>query len=208
MDDGEQEIFRQDRLVRLRFLDDEFEDLFRLRAEDHLQRRRLLFAGRDDLPDLRAHSLQREPELVEDPHQCLVRLIRPGQACQPEKQMLCPDVAVAHANGLVLSEGERVFRAITEALHRAGLVSAPGRGHVAGRRRSAGCAQKLEHLCAHRLEREPERLEDPGRDALALVDEPEQDVLRLDFSAAEVDRFRSSELDHLLGARRKRDLGG
>src|SRR2546428_9900522 len=124
VDDGEQEIFGQDRLIWLRSLNDEFEELYRLMAEYDLQRLRLLFARRDDLPDLRAHSLQREPELIEDPHHRLVRLIWPGQACQTEKQMLGSDVAVAHADGLVLGKRERAFCAIAEAVHRARVIAA------------------------------------------------------------------------------------
>ena len=52
----------------------------------------------------------------------------------------------------------------------------------------------------------PEGLEDPGGDALALADEPEQQVLRADVVVAEAAGLVDRELDDALGARRQADL--
>ncbi len=48
--------------------------------------------------------------------------------------------------------------------------------------------------------------QDPRRDALVLTDEAEQDVLGADVVVAEGERLAQRELEHLLGARRERDL--
>ena len=48
--------------------------------------------------------------------------------------------------------------------------------------------------------------QDPGGDALVLADEAEQDVLGADVVVAEGERLAQRQLEHLLGARRERDL--
>src|SRR5262245_2513932 len=50
--------------------------------------------------------------------------------------------------------------------------------------------------------------QDPGGDALVLADEAEQDVLGADVVVAEAQSFAEGELEHLLRARRERDLPG
>src|SRR5712691_4088953 len=50
--------------------------------------------------------------------------------------------------------------------------------------------------------------QDPGGDALVLAHEAEQDVLGADVVVAEGERFAQRELEHLLRARRERDLAG
>ena len=45
-------------------------------------------------------------------------------------------------------------------------------------------------------------------DALALADEAEQDVLGADVVVAELQRLAQRQLEHLLGARRERDVAG
>ena len=50
--------------------------------------------------------------------------------------------------------------------------------------------------------------QDPRGDALVLADEAEQDVLGADVVVAERQRLAQRELEHLLGARRERDLAG
>ncbi len=50
--------------------------------------------------------------------------------------------------------------------------------------------------------------QDPGGDALVLAHEPEQDVLGADVVVAEAQRLAQRQLEHLLGARRERDLPG
>src|SRR5206468_342823 len=48
--------------------------------------------------------------------------------------------------------------------------------------------------------------QDPRGDALVLADEAEQDVLRADVVVAEGERLAQRELEHLLRARRERNL--
>ena len=68
------------------------------------------------------------------------------------------------------------------------LLGARREGDVARRRRAA-LADDLLDLAAHGLERDAERLEGLGRDAFALVDQPEQDVLGADVVVVEEARF-------------------
>src|SRR6266511_532314 len=49
-------------------------------------------------------------------------------------------------------------------------------------------------------------LEDPGGNALALADEPEEQMLRPDVVVVEADGLILRELDHLLGPGAQRDL--
>jgi hypothetical protein len=67
-------------------------------------------------------------------------------------------------------------------------------------------AEELEHLFAHVLELDAEVRQDLGGDALVLLDEPEQEVLGADVVVPEVARLLHGELEHLLGARREREL--
>jgi hypothetical protein len=81
-----------------------------------------------------------------------------------------------------------------------------------------GCAAGLTRLAATRTGQHADDLvadllgvrveveEDPGGDALVLTDEAEQDVLRADVVVAERERLAQRELEHLLRARRERDL--
>src|SRR5207247_654718 len=50
--------------------------------------------------------------------------------------------------------------------------------------------------------------QDPGRDALVLAHEPEQDVLGADVVVAEAQRLAQRELENLLRSRSERDLSG
>ncbi len=50
--------------------------------------------------------------------------------------------------------------------------------------------------------------QDAGGDALVLADQPEQDVLGADVVVTQAQRFAQRELQHLLRARRERDLAG
>ena len=60
-------------------------------------------------------------------------------------------------------------------------------------------ADDLLDLGAHGLERDAERLERLGRDALALVDQAEQDVLGADVVVVEQARFFLRQDDHSAG---------
>jgi hypothetical protein len=80
----------------------------------------------------------------------------------------------------------------------------------AGRRRwrtpCPGSRQQLDDLLADPVEVGAELDQHLGGDALALADEPEQDVLGADVVVAELQRLAQRELEHLLGARREGDV--
>ena len=65
---------------------------------------------------------------------------------------------------------------------------------------------ELDDLLAHAVEVGAELVEDLGGDALALADQAEQDVLGADVVVAELQRLAQRQLQHLLGARRERDV--
>jgi hypothetical protein len=54
----------------------------------------------------------------------------------------------------------------------------------------------------HLVERDTERLEHAGGDALALTDQTEQQMLGPDVVVIQPPRLVDGQLDHLLGARR------
>ncbi len=86
-----------------------------------------------------------------------------------------------------------------------GLGGLAARG---GRLRGRGVllAERGDDLVAHLFERHAERLEHARRDALALADEAEEEVLGADVAVAELAGLVDGQLDDLLGARRKGDL--
>src|SRR6476469_6211705 len=63
-----------------------------------------------------------------------------------------------------------------------------------------------EPLAAAPDEVDSELLEHLGGDALTLADQAEQDVLGADVGVAELQRLAQGQLEHLLGARRERDV--
>ena len=65
---------------------------------------------------------------------------------------------------------------------------------------------ELDDLLAHAVEVRAQLDEDLGRDALALADQAEQDVLGADVVVAELQRLAQAELEDLLGARGERDV--
>src|SRR5262245_22140374 len=66
-------------------------------------------------------------------------------------------------------------------------------GHFTERERLGESCERALDLRLHRLEPEPEPLEDRGRDSLAVADQPEQDVLRSDEIVAETPGFLTRE---------------
>src|SRR5205814_6890585 len=130
--------------------------------------RALLAAGvaGQQLDDLLAHAGQVGAQL--DEH---LRGDALAFADQPEEDVLGADVVVA--------ELQRFAQAQLQDLLGAGCER-----DVAGRGR-ATVTDGLLHLGAYGLERDAERLERLGRDALTLVDEPEQDVLGADVVVVE-----------------------
>src|SRR5689334_19993052 len=67
-------------------------------------------------------------------------------------------------------------------------------------------AEQLEHLLADPVEVGSQLDQDLRRDALALADQAEQDVLGADVVVAELQRLAQRQLQHLLGPRRERDV--
>ena len=73
---------------------------------------------------------------------------------------------------------------------------------------AAGAGEHADDLVANLLGVGVEVEQDACRDALVLAHEPEQDVLGADVVVAERQRLAQRELEHLLRARRERDLAG
>ena len=87
------------------------------------------------------------------------------------------------------------------------VFSPPGAAPAPGLA-AAGAGEHADDLVADLLGVGVEVEQDAGRDALVLAHEPEQDVLGADVVVAERERFAQRELEHLLRARRERDLAG
>ena len=73
---------------------------------------------------------------------------------------------------------------------------------------AAGTGQHADDLVADLLGVGVEVEQDAGGDALVLAHEAEQDVLGADVVVAQAQRLAQRQLEHLLGARRERDLPG
>src|SRR5438270_4666218 len=91
----------------------------------------------------------------------------------------------------------------------------PARGRLAGAGARARCflapgvaGEELDHLLAHPAEVGPQLDEHLGSDALALADQPEEDVLGADVVVAQLQRLAERQFEDLLGARRERDVPG
>src|SRR5439155_16537039 len=103
-----------------------------------------------------------------------------------------------------------------ELVEQLGGVLALARRRAGARARAAGLAlaaaagpgQHADDLVADLLGVGVEVEQDPGRDALVLAHEAEQDVLGADVVVAEAQSFAERELEHLLRARGERDLAG
>ena len=107
-------------------------------------------------------------------------------ADEPEQDVLGADVVVAELQRLAQRQLEDLLRARRE--------------RDVTRRRGAAVADDLLDLRAHGLERDAERLERLGGDALALVDQAEQDVLGPDVVVVEQARFLLRQDDHSAGS--------
>ena len=106
-------------------------------------------------------------------------------ADEAEQDVLGADVVVAELQRLAQRQLEHLLGA--------------GRERDVARRRRAALADDLLDLAAHGLERDAERLERLGGDALTLVDEPEQDVLGADVVVVEQARFLLGQDDDPAG---------
>src|SRR5690606_25053218 len=105
---------------------------------------------------------------------------------EAEQDVLGADVAVAELQRLAQAQLEH-------------LLGARGERDVAGRLLLA-LADDVLHLLAHRVERDAEAFESLRRDTLALVDEPQQDVLGADVVVVEHLRLFLGEDDHPTGS--------
>ena len=129
-----------------------------------------------------------------------------GQDLHDPLDLLLPaddrvELALAGVLGQVaaeLVEHQRRRRGV--AAGRAG-GGARGRGLLA-----LEAGQQLDDLLADPVEVGAELLQHLGRDALALTDQAEQDVLGPDVGVAELQRLAQRQLEHLLGARGERDV--
>ena len=122
--------------------------------------------ARQELDDLLAHAGQVGAELHEHLGGDALAL-----ADQAEEDVLGADVVVAELQRLAEAQLEDLLGA--------------GRERDVPGRRGAALADDLLDLRAHGLERDAERLERLGGDALTLVDQPEQDVLGADVAVVE-----------------------
>src|SRR5215475_14355889 len=68
--------------------------------------------------------------------------------------------------------------------------------------------QQLDNLLAHAVEISAKPDKHLGRDAFALADQPEQDVLGADVIVTKLQCFTQRQLKDLLGPRRERDMPG
>ena len=128
-----------------------------------------LVAG-EQLDDLLAHAAEIGAEL--DEHLCGDALALADEA---EEDVLGADVVVAELQRLAQRQLEDLLRTRRE--------------RDVARRRRAALTDDLLDLAAHGLERDAERLEGLGGDALALVDQPEQDVLGADVAVVQQTGF-------------------
>ena len=125
----------------------------------------------------------------------------------PLDLLLAPDhgveLVVARGLGEVAPELVEHLRAALSGLR--AVVSGAADG---GRLLALVAGEQLDDLLAHLVEVGAELDEHLGGDALALADEPEQDVLGADVVVAQLQRFAQRQLEHLLRARREGDVAG
>ena len=88
------------------------------------------------------------------------------------------------------------------------LAGADERARAGALAAAAGAGEHPDDLVADLLGVGVEVEQDAGGDALVLADQPEQDVLGADVVVTERERLAQRQLEHLLGARRERDLAG
>ena len=133
--------------------------------------------ARQQLDDLLTHPAEIGTELDENLSGNALTL-----ANQPEQNVLGADVVVAELQCFAQAELKD-------------LLGTRGEGNVAAGRRAA-LTDDLLDLIAHRFEADTERLQSLGGDALTLVNEAEQDVLRADVVVVEQARFFLRQHDH------------
>ncbi len=137
--------------------------------------------AREQLDDLLAHAAEIGAELDEHLGGHALALTD-----EPEQDVLGADVVVAELQRLAQRQLEHLLR--------------PGRERDVPRRRRATLADHLLDLAAHRFQRDAEALECLRRHALALVDQPEQDVLGPDVRVVEQARLFLGQNDDSAGS--------
>ncbi len=105
---------------------------------------------------------------------------------EPEEDVLGADVVVAELQGLAQRELEDLL--------------GPRRERDVAARGLGALADDLDDLGPHRLEVDAEALQGPRRDALTLVDQPEQDVLGADVVVIEEPGFLLGQHHHPAGS--------
>ena len=145
-------------------------------------RRALLAAGvaGEELDDLLADAREVGAQLHEDLGGDALTL-----ADEAEEDVLGADVVVAELQRLAEAQLEDLL--------------GPGREGDVARRGGAAVTDDLLDLGAHGLQRDAERLERLGGDALTLVDQAEQDVLGADVVVVEQARFLLGKHDNPCG---------
>ena len=145
-----------------------------------LGRRRVLLAERRD--DLVADLLERNAERLEH-----ARGDPLAFAHETEEQVLGADVAVAELASLVDRELDDLLRAWRKR-------------DLAGRRRGVAAADDELDRRADLRQLDAERVQNARRDAFALADQPEEEVLRSDVVVVETDGLVLGKREHSLRA--------
>ena len=118
------------------------------------------------------------------------------------------DLGLAADDGIELPLGRglrQVAAELVEQLRALRLLAGAAAGALLA---PARAGEHADDLVADLLGVGVEVEQDARRDALVLAHEPEQDVLGADVVVAERERLAQRELEHLLRARRERDLAG
>ncbi len=118
------------------------------------------------------------------------------------------DLGLAADDGVELALGGELGEVAAELVEQLRALRLLARGAALALLAPAGAGEHADDLVADLLGVGVEVEQDPGGDALVLAHEPEQDVLGADVVVAERQRLAQRELQHLLRARRERDLAG
>ncbi len=126
------------------------------------------------------------------------------------------DLGLAPHAGVELALGGELGQVAAELVEQLGGLLALGGAAASARgcagtlalAAAAGTGEHADDLVADLLRVGVEVEQDARGDALVLAHEPEQDVLGADVVVAQAQRLAQRELEHLLGARRERDLPG
>src|SRR5262249_28817532 len=118
------------------------------------------------------------------------------------------DLGLAADDGVELPLGGELRQVAAELVEELRALRLLARRATLALLAAAGAREHADDLVADLLGVGVEVEQDPRRDALVLAHEAEQDVLGADVVVAEAERLAQRELEHLLRARRERDLAG